>query len=225
MEAHSSSQVPSTRIGLIADIHGDWASFVRAMQIFEREGVTAIVCAGDVVDRGADADRVVAAIQAAGIHCVKGNHEYSVARSQARWRSSDRVGRLAQVGRIISDATLAFIVALPTTLHLAIAETRILLAHGSPWSDVTHVFADSRQGLFDRIGADYGATTDVVILGHTHRPMQVRVGNLWIVNPGSVYGITGRDSHTCATLTLPDCALHVFDLASGKPIAAPTTRR
>jgi hypothetical protein len=29
------------------------------------------------------------------------------------------------------------------------------------------------------------------------------VGSLQILNPGSVYGVTARDSHTCATLTLP----------------------
>lgn len=51
------------------------------------------------------------------------------------------------------------------------------------------------------------------------------MGALQILNPGSVYGVTGRDSATCATLILPTRAYRVFDLRSGKPIDLPVTLR
>jgi putative phosphoesterase len=214
-----------TLLGLIADIHGDWKGFLQAVQLFTHLGVRHIVCAGDIVDRGADADRIVAALQRLPATCVKGNHEHTIARAQARWRVSPRADRLAQVGRVISDATLAFISALPPTAQLTIDGVRILVAHGTPWSDLADLFPDSRQAKYDQLLQQYGATTDVVVLGHTHQPMHVRLGHLQILNPGSVYGVTGRDSHTCATLSLPERDVRVFDLRTNAPYPLPVVSR
>jgi hypothetical protein len=44
-------------------------------------------------------------------------------------------------------------------------------------------------------------------------------------HPGSVYGVTARDSHTCATLTLPGREYRIFDLRSGEVIDLPVTLR
>jgi hypothetical protein len=46
---------------------------------------------------------------------VKGNHEYTIARSQDRWRTSDRAAQLAQVGQVVNDETLVYISSLPDT--------------------------------------------------------------------------------------------------------------
>lgn len=212
-------------LGILADLHGDFEGFYRALRIFERERVVRVICAGDVVDRGMDADRIIPVLQKLKAICVKGNHEITVARSQSRWRKSERSKRLAQVGRIISDETLAFIEDLPATARLEIAQTRILIAHGAPWSDLTGIFPDSRQSTFDQLYERYHQDTDVIILGHTHRPMHARKGALDILNPGSVYGITARDSHSCATLRLPTREYRVFDLRSGERIDVPLTVR
>ena len=89
-----------TRIGLVADIHGDAAGFFRAMRIFEREGVASVLCAGDIVDRGSSADLIVRAMRGAAIPAVKGNHEHTVIQFQDRWRAHARAGKLVRVGRV-----------------------------------------------------------------------------------------------------------------------------
>lgn len=215
---------PTVTIGIIADIHGDLAGFVRALDRFARERVAHVICAGDLVDRGAYADRIAQLLDQLKATCVKGNHEHTIARSQNRWRASARVGQLAQIGRIISDETLAYITALPDTAPLTISGVRLLVAHGAPWSDIASVFSDSRHATFERL-AGYAGNADVIILGHTHRPMHVQIGAIQILNPGSVYGVTARDSHTCATLTLPTRAYQVFDLHADAPIDLPVTFR
>jgi predicted phosphodiesterase len=43
----------------------------------------------------------------------------------------------------------------------------------------------------------------------------LRLGALWIVNPGSVTGVRARDSLTCAMLDLPGCAARFYDLDDG----------
>ncbi len=202
-------------VGLVADIHGDLSGLRRALAIFARERVGHLICAGDIVDRGADADAIVPILERLGATCVKGNHEHTVLRSQERRRASPRAEQLAQVGRVVSDATIRYIAALPDTARLTLVDVRILVAHGAPWSDIASVFPDSRQAIFDQLRERYGADTDVIVLGHTHRPMQVDLAGLLVLNPGSVYGVTGRDSATCATLDLATRAFRVFELSTG----------
>ena len=213
------------QLGVIAAIHGDLNGFLRAIRLFAREQVSHILCAGDIVDRGSAADRIVTLLQMLPATCIRGNHEYTMLRSLPRWRASARAEQLARVGRIITDDTLAFIERLPATAQLSIAGVRVLLAHGTPWSDVADVFPDSQQSRFTRLREQYGSTSDVIVLGHTHRPMHVRCGGLHILNPGSVYGVTGRDSQSCGILTLPECRFRVFDLVSGAVQAVPIIER
>ncbi|NTU81353.1 MAG: metallophosphoesterase family protein [Chloroflexales bacterium] len=202
-------------VGLVADIHGDLAGLRRALAIFAREQVARLICAGDIVDRGADADAIVPILARLGATGVKGNHEHTVLYAQERWRASPRAAQLAQVGRVVSDATIGYIAALPATARLTLAGVRILVAHGAPWSDIASVFPDSHQAIFDQLRARYAADTDVIVLGHTHCPMQVDLGGLRVLNPGSVYGVTARDSATCATLDLATRTFRVFDLCTG----------
>lgn len=50
--------------------------------------------------------------------------------------------------------------------------------------------AGSRQGIEDHLLALLPAV-DCIVFGHTHRPMQTRIGAVLLVNPGSFAG-TGR---------------------------------
>ncbi len=209
------------KLGLVADLHGDLHGFEAALAIFEARGVERILCAGDIVDRGPDADRIAALLIEHGALCVKGNHEHSVLGQQARWRAGERRDRLAGLGRVIGDDTATFIEALPDTRSLTCEGVHLLMAHGIPWSDMLGVFPNSRPALFHLLAERVGGEADILILGHTHQPMDARVGALRVINPGSVYGVTIRDSHTCAVLDLPGGALTVFSLRDRQPIQVP----
>jgi len=205
-------------VGILADIHGDLEGFRNALVIFEQHGVKRILCAGDVVDRGSSADEIVHIIQEMGIICIAGNHDRTVVTNQARWRAKDNAERLREVGRIVSDETIEFLKTLPDFDHITIAGKRILIAHGVPWSDVIGVFPDSRQSTFDRIYREYGEDYDIILLGHTHHPIHAQIDALTILNPGSIYGVTIRDSHTCAILKLPSLDFDLYDVHSGEQI-------
>jgi putative phosphoesterase len=213
------------KIGILGDIHGDLRGFNTALRIFESEGVDFTICAGDIVERGSDADEVVRLIREHNINCIKGNHEYSVISNQKRWRQTDNYERMVEIGRIISDETVAYLERLPDSAQFDFENTRITVAHGTPWSDVIAVFPDSRQGIFDQLFQRYSTTTDVMILGHTHQPMRVHMEPMLIINPGSIYGVTIRDSHTCATLSLPEQQFQVFDLETEKEFEIATVYR
>lgn len=194
-------------------------------QSLDRAGVSQILCAGDIVDRGPEADEMVKIIRERNIPCVKGNHDHTVLENQAKWRSTTKPDRLRELGRIISDETAEFLRDLPENLRLEIAGLRVIMGHGTPWSDVLGIFPETRQGIINSVVERYGADTDVMILGHTHEPMKMRAGNLWLFNPGSIYGITIRDSHTCAILALPEFEFTVFDVRTGDPVNIELTER
>jgi len=215
----------SVLVGVIADLHGDYDGFLKALELFEAQGISQILCAGDIVDRGSNADDIVRTFQARNIVCIGGNHDRTVVANQDRWRETDKPERLRELGRIVSDETIAYLVSLPDTASLTIAGKRILISHGTPWSDVMTVYPDSRQSTFERILKDYGAENDIIILGHTHQPLHATIGHLQILNPGSIYGITIRDSHTCATLKLPECEFTLYDTRTGALIPLPINQR
>jgi putative phosphoesterase len=124
---------------------------------------------------------------------------------------------------ILKDETVTFVSTLPSTLQLEWGERRVLLAHGTPWSFDDYLFSYSGQDVFERV-ARYAAATakaDVVVLGHTHEPMAAQVKDLWIVNPGSVCGLYGSGSRTCAVLSLPACNLTVYDIGSATRLSIP----
>lgn len=208
----------SEKVGIIADIHGDYDSFLKALAIFEAEGVKTILCAGDIVDRGSDADKIIEVLQERSILTIAGNHDRTVVANQDRWRQHKNPERMKELGRIVSDETISYLENLPDTVWTTIAGKNILIAHGTPWSDVLGAFPDSRQSTFERIYRDYADEYDIIILGHTHCPMHAKIGKLDIINTGSVYSVTIRDSHTCGILSLPDKHFAVYDIPSGKPI-------
>ena len=206
-------------------MHGDLVGFKTALAIFAREKVGMMLCPGDIVERGSDADEIVRLIGEYNFGCIKGNHEHSVIRNQKHWRAAQNPERMAQLGRIISDQTLTFLESLPEAQQYIAENTRITMGHGTPWSDLLGVFPDSRQGIYDQLFARYGQHTDIMILGHTHQPMQVKYQGMLILNPGSVYGVTIRDSHSCAVLALPEKKFRVFDLKTSEEIQTETIDR
>ena len=199
------------RLGLLADIHGDGIGFQRALDWFASQATDHILCAGDVVDRGPDADAIVQELIKRSIPCIKGNHEFTLLREHSRWSQSSQRERLASRGRIVTQATLEYVAALPTSLRLPVENQHLVLAHGAPWSDVVDMLPEARSSKWQRLLNEH-PHDQLIVLGHTHRPMHVRCGHLNVLNPGSVYGVTIRDSHTCAIYDTHSASMTLYDL-------------
>lgn len=197
------------RLGLISDLHADAAALGRALDTLERRGADRVVCMGDIVEKGDDGDRVVEALQWNAVAAVRGNHD-EAAVACAR----------DEGGGGLRDDTVAWLDALPATRAWQWDGARVSIAHGSPWRVDEYVFEDAVPKKMRRALRSFEC--DVLVLGHTHRPMVVRVGALWIVNPGSVACGRTRDSHTCAIVELPSCEVRFYDLDDGSEREVPT---
>jgi putative phosphoesterase len=203
------------KIGLIADIHCDVDGLKRALDLFHRRGVDSILCAGDLVEKGkgCDGNVVVEIIQASGIPSVKGNHDHSAAFNQQWLRENydPRHPKLADL--FLNETTLTYLSDLPETLSYEWYGRRVLMAHGTPWNRTMYLYASSPRMIYENMTDQTDA--DLIILGHTHRPMNIRFCNRQVVNPGSVCGHWIGGSGTCGILTLPDSCFEVYDLETG----------
>ncbi len=196
----------SLRIGVISDIHAHADALVQALDLLERLEVDRVVCLGDVVEKGPRPNMVVRTLERRLILTVKGNHDDNAVRHAAL---DGRAGGL-------SRDSIAWLDALPWRRDLSWAGRYVTLAHASLGSDTLGVRPGRVPKCMRR--ALRGCDADVVLLGHTHRPMRWRYGARWICNPGSLaHGRTALGS-TCAVLSLPSMEFCVYRLATGEAV-------
>ncbi len=195
------------RLGVVSDIHADLSSLERALHLLVSEGADRIVCLGDVVEKGRDGDAVVETLDRWLIPVVAGNHGHNALR-HAQLPASMRTGHA------LRTETLARIAQYPLSRRFELAGLQVLAAHGTPENNSLYVFeAEPPRRLKRQLRR---REVDVLLLGHTHRPMKMRYGDTWICNPGSVCTGRSRDSHTAAILSLPEVEFTVYDLESGR---------
>ncbi len=206
--AHARTRV---RLGLISDLHADADALERALTRLEDAGVERVVCLGDVVEKGPDADAVVETLRALAIPTVRGNHDENAIK-HALLAYDDKSPEM-------STRTVEWLAELPNTREYLWAGKFVTLAHGSPVGRALGVQPGSIPKSMRRWLR--AARADVVLLGHTHVPMQMRVGATWLFNPGSVaHGRCGLGP-TCATLELPSMRFFVLPIHGRKRVEVP----
>ncbi len=188
------------RIGLISDVHSSPAPLAQALEIFRREAVDDIICAGDIAGYYDTLAPTIDLLVESGCKAVVGNHDQSYL-----------AGADKDTDRSIRD----YLQGLPQTLELELERRRIYVVHASPPNEQqgsgirlldqqgnvrTERAAEWRENL-----ADFAP--DVLVVGHTHQVFAERIGNVFVVNPGS-----SVFNHSCMILSLPDLSVRLFPL-------------
>jgi len=199
------------RVGVLTDIHANIHALDRALDLLTNLGVDRIVCLGDTVEKGADGDAVVRRLTDWAIPTVRGNHDDNAVKHAgmpAELMTPDE--------RPLKPETIATLQSWPLTREYLWADRFVLMAHGTPSKNSVYVFPGEQP---KRLRKDLKRRRpDVLLLGHTHRPMCQNVEGTWILNPGSVRRGGRRDSYTCGVLSLPEVHFTVYDLATREPI-------
>ncbi|HEV3168519.1 MAG TPA: metallophosphoesterase family protein [Isosphaeraceae bacterium] len=200
------------KLGLIADIHADIRALEATLRWLDAMKVRQIVCAGDLVGYGTQADAAVALIRDRGIPSIRGNHDrWALERKQViglrGWRTAE-----------LTDDTWAFLATLPASRQLDLGGRLIEIHHGSPSSDTEFVspYKPVPESV-DKFWSESDAK--VLILGHTHIPMIDRTPRGTIINPGSVMGVTGiQTSYSFGVVDLESLAVRIFEVRTGREI-------
>ena len=199
-----------TKIGLISDTHSTLAPLQQALEIFKREQVDTIICAGDIAGYGEkkilhDVEPLVDLLQTHNCLMVSGNHDH--------WSEENHTNQNKERLKVFFDS-------LPSHLELNIEDKRIYVVHASP-PDLEHggiklldpegnVYED-RKAFWANELKDLNA--DILIAGHTHQILCEQLGGILLVNPGSTVF-----NHNCSILSLPDMQVEHFPLSNKEPI-------
>jgi putative phosphoesterase len=198
-----------TRVGIISDVHGDLAALQDALAQLSRLDVAQVVCAGDLLDWGPSPGRCIELLQERRIPCVRGNHDFV-----------DSGGSVFDVPTFLSGKALAFLDAMPSSWHRAIAGVRVVVAHASPGDNVRGIHPDRAPDVGAILQT---AAADVLVVGHTHVPMHLAAPQGAIVNPGSILRQPPRAeripaSGTFGILELPSRRFSVHRASDGAEV-------
>ena len=198
------------KIGLISDIHANYPALIKALKIFNDVGVNKILCAGDLVEKGEDGDAVVELIQKLKIPSVLGNHDEMAPENQQWLLNNMDLSHPKAQKALLKPESLDYLGGLPRNLRFEWEGLRVLLVHGSPASNIEYLNPKTPRDRF--VQHSKIADADIIICGHTHRPMHYLVNGVHFINPGSVKPGNYISSHTCAVLTLPQKLLVLYHL-------------
>jgi len=187
-------------VGIISDVHGDYSALETALNRLETyHNVDQILCAGDLVGRGPQPDKVVQMIRERGIPTVRGNHD--------EWNYG------------LSQENKAYLKELPLEWRTEIDGLSIFMCHGKPGNNLWGLYRDHISNtLLNMMLGSLGV--DVLITGHTHVPLYARVKNGCVVNPGSLYTFANvrSTSHSYGVLHLPDMTFDLYDITAERKL-------
>lgn len=171
------------KILVISDIHANYEALRRMP-----DDVDHVLCLGDLVDYGPDPVSCLRWLRDRRAVVVRGNHDLAVGYGapdgvpEPYRRLSETTRELTL--RILDPADIEYLRSLPVSRTLELGGVRVHLVHATP-SDpyYTYVPPDQRARWADEAGR---VEADVLLVGHTHLPMVLRLGGQLVVNPGSV---------------------------------------
>ncbi|HEX4384293.1 MAG TPA: metallophosphoesterase family protein, partial [Myxococcales bacterium] len=184
------------RIAVVSDIHGNLPALEAVVEDFKRAGVDEVVNLGDSLSGPLLPRETAQYLMETDWFHLAGNHERQVLTlPPERTGPSDAYARSQ-----LTEPQMSWI-RQQRPVHRLDAD--ILLCHGSPGSDLTHLLMTPIAGGFrpstaDEVEARLEGAKDarVICCGHSHVPAAVRSrsGQL-VVNPGSVGLQAYEDDH------------------------------
>lgn len=190
------------RISLIADIHSNLLALETVLETMKKKGVQKVLNAGDIVGYGPRPNEVIDLVKRSGFLSIRGNHDNAVLVGEYGWFNEPAAAAAKWTARIISDPNSEYLGRLKREEVIIINGKTIGMFHGSPDDPDEYILDESRaKELLQK--TDY----DVMICGHTHFPMQTRIGKRLFINPGSIGQPRDGD---------PDASFSILDLDTMK---------
>lgn len=187
---------------VISDIHSDIHSLNSVLNRIKTMKFDKIVCLGDIVGYGENAEEVVQEIIKQNITCVFGNHEKALFNEEAFEFMNEKAKKAINTNYDkLSDASLEFLSFLPGYW----VENNIRFVHGVPPDSVFDYLSHTEKDDIVKLSEKYSET--IAFCGHTHVNEIVEIdhekvnrnkniqfdqnynlnkGNRYIINVGSV---------------------------------------
>lgn len=167
------------KIALISDIHANLAALEAVLPYLG--AYDAVLCAGDFVGYYRQPNEVCQIARDRKFICVRGNHDAYVLGTLTPSEHRKDAYRTEWTARALTQDNMEWLQSLPIEVEARFDGVSIQLRHASPWDEESYLYPD--YGEFSQISLD---KADLLVLGHTHHPMQKQLKDGLLVNPGSV---------------------------------------
>lgn len=170
------------KIVIVSDIHANYDAWRALPEDYDELWVL-----GDLVNYGPQPAEVVSEVMERATFVVQGNHDHAVGNEDdSLW--TPRYRALAEATRrftsaVLNDAQKSYLRNLP--LHAAAERDgkRFHLTHAMPSNPLYGRCPPDGERWKNEIEE---ASTDILLVGHTHVPFIRRIGEKVLVNPGSI---------------------------------------
>lgn len=177
-----------SRVGLLGDIHTEADRLRATLAHFQREGIEAILCTGDIADGPEEVwglEECCELLSKPDIYSICGNHDRWLLEGAMRDRA-DAVHRFE-----LESDTIAFLEQLPPTETFDTPIGPLQLCHGIGSDDMALVLPlDSTDSLKQNVALQTlltGGQHKAIVNGHSHRRMVRTVGDVVLINAGTLH--------------------------------------
>lgn len=172
----------TVRYALLADVHGNLDALNAVVRAVEEQGVDGYLFAGDLVGYGPYPNECVAAMAALPATCVAGNHDLIA----LGLLSDDRCIELARrslrwTREVLGADERAFLEALPRRVTVP---GGVVMAHGA-LDDPQEYTTTEPQAAAQLARIEDEDDANVLVLGHTHRPLAFARRARWLAADGA----------------------------------------
>lgn len=169
------------KILLISDIH---SNFEALQKIVNYTDYDEILFAGDVVDYGPNPKDVFYILEYLKVKRVLGNHDAAAAfgidcKSSPSTYAASVTTRNRITVQLMPRKALELLGKAEKKLNLEYDGIRVRLLHAAPGDELYRYITKEEVCKLEVDGVD------LLILGHTHIPYEVRNEKIWVINPGS----------------------------------------
>jgi predicted phosphodiesterase len=207
------------RVAVFSDVHGNTLALQAVLDDVQRlGGVDAYWFVGDAAAGGYDPTGCIAIIASLpGLRRVRGNTDRMTVRDNpgddaalfdvvvhdraaATRQLSLRLGKSWTRGAVTTSGGYNWLADMPVEERVSLADgTRVLLVHAAPGTDAgPGIRTGQSEAEVGMLLA--GAAADLVIVGHTHQPLDRNVNGVRVWNPGSVSNPVTDDTRAMWTL-------------------------
>lgn len=164
----------------MSDIHANFEALLSFEDVFSN--VDQVVCLGDIVGYYCQVNEVIEYIRNLNPICIMGNHDYYVLN-----KVPDAINPAVRFGIEYAQSNITtenrrWLLSLPLVWGGLIGNKKFLFSHGSPW-DPIHDYLYENNAKIESLRY---FSFDVIAIGQTHRAMKRVMGNLLVLNPGSI---------------------------------------